>query len=220
MIERAATGVTGCCGATSSVWDGADRASDVSSHPDLSQLMLQQPDQRLSPMFTAAQTVKPTAVRDTLNDRRWEAFSLAALRIGVRSLACGVVGLGGRAITCTLYSLVPDGLPAGSAAIATALIRESLWTTAQVNDYERARCEVHHLTEAIATREVIEQAKGMIMQGLQCDATTAFEHLAQASRGGQLRMAEAARRLVDIHPQGVALRKAQVARPGGDRSKS
>lgn len=200
MVHAAAASLPGCCGATTSVWIRDQRYSDVSSHPDLGLLVHEEMQLAESPTRTALVTGEPTTIRDTLYDVRWPGFSEHALRVAVRSVTAGVATLEGQTVTCTLYSLRPDGLPAGSAAVATALIRQSVLATAQQGAYERAQREVHHLTEAIGARRVVEQARGMIMHAMNCDATTAYEHLLRISRQEHGRIADAARALVDSHP--------------------
>ncbi len=218
MVQAAASSLPGCCGATTSVWILGQRCRDVASHPDLGLLVHAEAKLSESPTQTARETGEPTTIRDTVYDERWPRFSAHALRVAVRSVTAGVATLEGQTVTCTLYSVRPDGLPAGSAAVATALIRRSVLASAQQGAYERAQREVHHLTEAISARRVVEQARGMIMHAMHCDATTAFEHLLRMSRQDHRRIADAAKALVDSHPETSAEISAHVLRPAPRRS--
>lgn len=218
MVQAAVASVPGCCGATTSVWIRDQRSSDVSSHPDLGLLVHEERQLSQSPTQTALETGEPTTIRDTLWDTRWPDFSTQALRVAVRSVTVGVVTLEGQTVTCALYSLRPDGLPVGSAAVATALIRQSVLATAQQGAYERAQREVHHLTEAIAARRVVEQARGMVMHAMRCDAKTAYEHLLRMSRQEHGRIADVAKTLVDSHPATSAQISEHVLRPAPHRS--
>lgn len=213
MVHAAASSLPGCCGATTSVWILGQRYRDVASHPDLGLLVHEEAKLSDSPTQTSRESGEPTTIRDTLYDERWPRFSAEALRVSIRSVTAGVAALEGQTVTCTLYSLRPDGLPAGSAAVATALIRQSVLATAQQGAYERAQQEVHHLTEAISSRRVVEQARGMIMHAMHCDETTAFEHLLRMSRQEHGRIADAARALVESHPATSAEISAHVLRP-------
>lgn len=218
VVQAASAGLPGCCGATTTVWIGTHRYSDVASHPDLGLLVHEEMKLADSPIQTALATGEPTTIRDTLHDTRWPKFSAQALRVAVRSVTASVATLEGQTVTCTVYSLRPDGLPAGSAAVATALIRQSVLATMQQGAYERAQREVYHLTEAIAARRVVEQARGMIMHAMNCDATTAYEHLLRISRQQRVRIAEAARTLLNSHPATSAAISEQVLRPAPHRS--
>lgn len=218
MVNAAAMSVPGCCGATTSVWVREHRYADVSSHPDLGLLVHHERQLTESPTRMALRTGEPTTIRDTLHDSRWPQFSAYALRVSIRSVTVGVATLEGQSVTCTLYSLRRDGLPAGSAAVATALIRQSVLATAQQGAYERAQREVHHLTEAIGARRVVEQARGMVMHAMNCDAATAYEHLLRMSRQERVRIADTSRTLVDSHPTTPAAINERVLDPGPHRS--
>jgi len=213
MVDAAAASVPGCCGAATSVWSGGQRLTDVCSHPDLGLLVHEEMQLTDSPTRMALGTGEPSTIRDTMYDTRWPRFSAQALRVAVRSVTTGVATLEGQTVTCALYSLRPDGLPAGSAAVATALIRQSVLATTQQDAYDRAQQEVHHLTEAIATRRVVEQARGIIMHALHCDEAIAYEHLLQMSRQEHRRIADVAQTLVDSHPATSAEVSEHVLRP-------
>jgi len=217
MVDAAAA-LPGCCGASSSVWIHDRRDNDVSSHPDLGLLVQEEVKLTGSPMRTVLDTGEPVTIRDTLEDTRWPQFSALALQVGIRSLTSGVATLEGQTVTCTLYALRSDGLPAGSAAAATALIRQSVLATAQQGAYDRAQQEVHHLTEAIAARRLVEQARGIIMQAMHCDSTVAYEHLLRMSRQERRRIADVARSLVDSHPATSAQVSERVLRRAPRRS--
>lgn len=217
MVDTAAATLPGCCGATASVWIREERYGDVCSHPDLGVLLQEERNLPGSPIRTAAGTGAPTTIRDTVYDTLWPGFSAQALRVAVRSVTAGVATLQGQTVTCALYSLRPDGLPPGSAAVATALIRQSVLATAQRGAYERAQQEVHHLTEALAARRVVEQARGMIMNALTCDPSTAYEHLLRMSRREHRRVTEIASALVDRYPTTADVSE-QVLRPAPRRS--
>ena len=53
------------------------------------------------------------------------------------------------------------------------------------------------MAEAIRSRAVIEQAKGMIMSDRRIDADAAFEQLVQLSQQANMKLRDVARRIVD-----------------------
>ncbi len=53
------------------------------------------------------------------------------------------------------------------------------------------------LTEAMKSRAVIEQAKGMLMAAQGCDEDTAFDFLVKASQRENLKLRDIAQRIVD-----------------------
>jgi GAF domain-containing protein len=63
--------------------------------------------------------------------------------------------------------------------------------------YWDARDLSERLDQAMQTRSVIEQAKGMLMAVQRCSADEAFELLVKASQRENVKLREIARRLVD-----------------------
>ncbi|MBA3252499.1 MAG: ANTAR domain-containing protein [Geodermatophilaceae bacterium] len=203
LVDRVAASVPGCCGATFTSWttteEGLLPIVRVCSHPDLAELEDLDILPTESPLVAAAVSGEPAWVGDTLRDTRFPAFSIAALRLGVRSVVCSVES--GRVPTATLslYSVRPDLSPGHTAGVAAALLREAISAAGRTLASERSRREVHHLTQAMAVRSVIEQAKGMIMQAVKCDAATAFQHLSSTAQRSRRRLADVARDVVRTH---------------------
>lgn len=198
LIERVAGRLAGCCGASSETWHQGRLSGRVSSHPDLAELMAVEPSLPDTPMRAAARTLRPVRVDDTLTDMHWRPFSVRALDLGIRSLVCVAQPVGDeRAMSCTLYSLLPRGMPDHAAIHASDLLVE--WTTAlaQASAFADVQAEARQLSEAIAARELVEQAKGMLMHALGCDAETAYRELTAAAERGQLKLTDVARRMVE-----------------------
>lgn len=197
-IAQATVRVPGCCGATSETWVRGRLTGRVSSHPDLGELMAVEPQLADSPMRSAARTLRTVRIDDTAADRHWRPFSARAVHLGVRSLVCvPLPTAAGEAMTCTLYSLRPSGLPEHAGTLANDLLVAWTTTLAQASAFADVQAEAQHLTEAIAARELVEQAKGMLMHALNCDADTAYRELEAAATRGQTRITDVARRLVE-----------------------
>lgn len=92
-----------------------------------------------------------------------------------------------RAHAFTEQAEVDAGLFARQAAVALANA-SAYW---QVSD------RVVGLQQAMESRAVIEQAKGMIMASRHCTADEAFQALIDASQRGNVKLRELARRMVD-----------------------
>lgn len=203
LVDRVAGSVPGCCAATFASWGTAEAgllpAVQVCSHPDLAQLEDCAAGSGESPVLAAAVSGEPAWVSDTLRDDRFPEFSREALRLGVRSVVCAVETGRLPTGTFTLYSVRPDRAPDYTVGLAAALLREAINAVARTVATERSRREVHHLTEAMAARSVIEQAKGMIMQAIKCDAATAFGHLSSTAQRSRRRLADVARDVVRTH---------------------
>lgn len=196
IVDGAQARVDGCCGATTETWSSSRLTGLVCSHPDLGELMAGEHQLPDSPMRSAARALRTIHVDDTLRDVHWRPFSARALRIGVRSLVCAARVVGDQTVTCTLYSLRPGGLPATAPAVAAALLQDWTITLAQVGAFADVEAEAHQLSEAMAARELVEQAKGMLMHALSCDAETAYGELASAAQRANLKITDVATRMI------------------------
>jgi GAF domain-containing protein len=195
LADEAAS-AAGACGASIVVRGGGRDDLLVATHPDLSELA--ELEQRLGdgPGWHAAETGEPVVVSDTLNDVRWPAFSRLALRHGVRAcLAAGARGPAG-SVAITVHGLVPRRLEAAQGPLVTLFCRHAGLLLAYAEIYERERRAHAELREALATRWPIEQAKGMIMQALGCDADEAFQELRRVSQNSHLKLRDVAQSII------------------------
>jgi AmiR/NasT family two-component response regulator len=79
-------------------------------------------------------------------------------------------------------------------------VLHTLAAVAEVHDV-RHRIEIEQLRHAIETRDIIGQAKGILMERFSMDATAAFDLLVTFSQKSNTRVADVARKLVDMeHP--------------------
>jgi AmiR/NasT family two-component response regulator len=76
---------------------------------------------------------------------------------------------------------------AGHAAVAVA----------NAHLYETTAALADQMKQAMATRAVIEQAKGIIMRDRGCTADDAFDALVKLSQEAHVKLREVAQRLVD-----------------------
>jgi response regulator NasT len=63
-------------------------------------------------------------------------------------------------------------------------------------DLAEARLEIHHLRAALATRPVIDQAKGILMAQHRCSPERAFEMLTEASQRDNRKVSDLAADIV------------------------
>jgi AmiR/NasT family two-component response regulator len=98
---------------------------------------------------------------------------------------------------------------------ATTLIGE-LATRTLVHDrrYQQALAEVDQLDAAIRTRPVVDQASGILMHILGCDADTAFEVLRRQSQRTNRKLSELAHDVVTSRGRGVESELIRLGAPG------
>jgi hypothetical protein len=131
-------------------------------------------------------------------DDRWEHFSRTAAHLGVKSslslhLPTDSEGL---AASLNLYSKrhleLSDQQVRAAQPFAEQLAAAMLGVEASRATAQLAR----DMAEAMRSRAVIEQAKGMLMADHQIDADTAFERLIQLSQRANMKLRDVARRIV------------------------
>lgn len=143
------------------------------------------------PCLEAARQQAIIGISDTRDDMRWPEFSAAAQACGVCSMLCAPLWIDERCIgTLTLYSTRraafsrPDiqllELFAALAALALA---------------EAQRAE--QLREAIISRDMIGQAKGILMERYKINGEAAFNILTRTSQALNVKLVAVARQLTE-----------------------
>ena len=150
-------------------------------------------------------------IDDTTKDDRWPPFSEACAAHGVRStmsipMVANHEGVG----ALNYYSRSPNGFSAEDEEIGGQFGAQAAIVLANAQAYWDAHQLSQDLNEAMKSRAVIEQAKGILMaQGRTADE--AFQILVRASQRENVKLREVATELV---------RRAEQRRPAGRGSDS
>jgi GAF domain-containing protein len=154
-------------------------------------LDLKQQETGDGPCIEAARGQVLVQVTDTSAEIRWPQFCDTAQACGVRSLLCTPLWVSDRNLgALTLYSPQAAAFSPGD----TRLI--SLFATlAALALHEAQRTE--QLREAITSRDVIGQAKGILMERHRISGDAAFAALSRASQTVNLKVTEIARHLTE-----------------------
>jgi GAF domain-containing protein len=129
-------------------------------------------------------------VADLRHESRWPQFTAQALEAGVRSvLSLRLFDTGDRAGALTLLSTRPHAFDTESRQVGSLLARHAALALAAAH-------EVEQLQRAVATRDVIGQAKGMLMERHGLDADRAFAVLVRYSRDSNTRLRDVAEAVV------------------------
>ncbi len=134
---------------------------------------------------------------DLATDDRWPRFSAQAAHAGVRSLLALAVGAHDTPAALNLYARLPHGfapVDRGQAAIFATHARLALAERQQQSDQAATAAQ---LRQALAMREVIGQAQGILMERDRISARQAFEVLRRASQHLNIRLRDVAQDLVD-----------------------
>ena len=196
LAELAAWQVPSCSGANAVVWRDGEVVSVASTHPDLAELADLQLQAGTGPLLEAAEQGAAVSCPDTLDETHWPEFAEAALRRGVRCSVDLVRELPRGALVLSLFGVRPGVLDADSAPMAELLAAFGSAMLTNVTAYTQAQRTASQLKDAVVARSVVDQAKGILMHALGCDADEALKRLRQESQRRHIKVTEVATEVV------------------------
>ena len=202
LAELAAWQVPSCSGANAIVWRDGEVVSVASTHPDLAELADMQLRAGTGPLLEAAEHGGAVSCPDTLDETRWPDFAEAALRRGVRCSVHLVRELPHGALVLCLFGVRPGVLDAESAPMAELLAAFGSAMLTNVTAYTQAQRTASQLKDAVVARSVVDQAKGILMHALGCDADEALKRLRQESQRRHIKVTEVATEVVAAYDGG------------------
>ena len=158
------------------------------------------------PCLAAAQAGELISVPDMTAETRWPQFAQQAVQAGIHSSLSVPLPVQ-RNVTGALnfYSTEIEAFTGSTADLAETFAGHAAVAVANAHLYETTAALAAQMKEAMATRAVIEQAKGIIMRDRGCSAAEAFDALVQLSQTAHLKLRDVAQRLVDqVVAQGSA----------------
>lgn len=128
---------------------------------------------------------------DFETEQRWPRYSQAAVEIGIRSgLSFKLYTSKDTAGALNLFAFRPNVFDAHAEAIGSVLAAHA---AAAILAGRRGE----QLESALTTRDLIGQAKGIIMERYQIDAVRAFDMLRELSQTSNIKLVDVAQRVVD-----------------------
>jgi hypothetical protein len=211
LTELVAEQVPGCSGATATLWDPGEVLATAATHPELAALAERQFAAGAGPILSTLRTREPSIVEDTVHEDQWRAFGVAALAAGVRSSLTVVHDFGANSVTVSLYGVRPGAFDPEKLPLASLLAAFGAAVMAGAQEYGGTRRTAVQLEEAIESRAVVDQAKGVLMQALGCDPDEAFDRLRQISQTEHVKLTEVAAKVLEAKPAGGSQRGARPA---------
>lgn len=123
-------------------------------------------------------------------DVRWLRFAPRARELGAHAAVYAPVCVNGRAVGRVGVLADRAGALSGASAEAVELV------VAHLSAAAAAAAQVHQLELALVSRDVIGQAKGVLMERHGIDADRAFEVLVRYSRSGNTKLRDVAEHLI------------------------
>ncbi|MCQ4208479.1 ANTAR domain-containing response regulator [Streptomyces longispororuber] len=212
LAEEAVRCTADCCGAVATASDGSDERPSAVTHPDLAALVSVQLRSGEGPIPAAERQGRPVDARDLLQDQRWPDYRALALDSGVRSSVTIPFRSSDLTVTLTLCSFRPGALAAAPHGPVRAL--GDLAATCLVRDrsYRAALTEIDQMGAALRSRPVVDQACGIVMHVLGCDADEAFTVLRRISQTTNHKLAEVAAAVVERRGRGLERELAALTR--------
>lgn len=168
----------------------------AATHPDLAELADLQLDLGRGPLVAAADEGLPVSCPDTLAETRWPEYAAAALRRSVRCSVHLVRELPRGALVLSLFGVRPGVLDVQSNPMADTLAAFGGAMVTNATAYGQAQRTASQLKDAVVARSVVDQAKGVLMHALGCDADDALRRLRQESQRRHIKVTEVAAEVV------------------------
>ncbi|WP_434599121.1 ANTAR domain-containing response regulator [Streptomyces sp. A5-4] len=200
-----------CCGAATTFTDGGPGRRSAATHPDLAELVAVQLTADAGPVLSALALGGPAGSPDLLTDERWPAYRASALASGVRSSVTLPQRRAGIEVTVSLFSFRPRTLEDVVHGPVGILLEQVTASLVRDRHYRAVLTEVDQLAAALRTRPVIDQATGMVMHILGCDAQDAFGMLRRLSQSSNRKLAEVAEGVVRGRGRGLERDLARMA---------
>jgi GAF domain-containing protein len=156
-------------------------------------LLLDRLQQRLGdgPCINAAKHQSVFRIDDTREELRWADFCAEAARLNVRSMLCVPLWIDERGLGA--LSLYADQTMAFSESHERVTVLLATFAALALADAQRA----DQMHDALSNRDVIGQAKGILMERHGVTADGAFSVLSRVSQAENVKLAEIARRFVE-----------------------
>lgn len=199
LAEMAVRQVPGCAAAHATIWRDGELAAVSASHPDPAELVDLEIRIGRGPLTTAVCDVKPVSCSDTLHETRWPQWSEEALRRGVRSSVHLVRQFPPMTLVLALFGTRPGSLEADGVPMAETLARFGSMVFANSLAYGEAQRTASQLKDSVAARAVTDQAKGILMHALGCNADEALKYLRRESQRRHIKVTEVAAGVIETH---------------------
>ena len=196
LADLAVREVAGCCGATVMLWHDRELVGLTSTHPDLAELAEYQLRVGYGPAIQALRERQPVGVRDTLRDTRWPDYMTEALCRGVRSTLALVHEFPPMTVVLSIAGVRSAAFDSEQAPFAETLAAFGGAVLANASAYGDAQREAVQLRNAVESRAVVDQAKGILMHALGCSAGDALARMRRVSQTQHVKVTDVAKQIV------------------------
>lgn len=202
LAEMAVRQVPGCAAAHATLWRDGELAVMAATHPDPAELVDLEIKTGAGPLAVAVAERKPVSCPDAVFEDRWPEWAEEALRRGLRSSVHLVRQFPPMTLVLALFAVRPGVLDADGVPMAEMVAGFGSTVFANTLAYGEAQRTATQLKDSVAARAVTDQAKGILMHALGCDADQALKHLRRESQRRHVKVTEVAARIIESHAAG------------------
>ena len=153
---------------------------------------------REGPCLQAARTGEMVRVDDFSTDIRFRLFAAEALRLGINSSLSFPLVVRDKSIgALNIYGEDVKAFGDNSERLASRFARQASATLANAEIHDRTVTLVTQLNDALASRSVIDQARGILIARTGCTAGQAIDTLKQRSQRENRKLRDIAAEIVD-----------------------
>lgn len=150
------------------------------------------------PCLDAGASGERILIADMATETRWPRLAEAAKEVGVRSSASIPLPVQRQATgALNFYAKDADAFDEQTLHLAEMFAAHAAIAVANAHLYESISTLAEQMQQAMATRAVIEQAKGIVMRDNNCTAQEAFDRLVRLSQESHYKLRDIAQLLVD-----------------------
>lgn len=183
VAELAQRTIPGIAAVSVTLIHGEHANTAAFTHDVASQLDERQYEQGYGPCLDAARSGQVVVIADMASEQRWPKFSQSAVQSGVHSsLSVGLPVRDQVIGALNIYACAPDTFDPDAVELARTFASYAAVALANASLYTSTAELAAQLQQAMESRAAIEQAKGIIMGQLRCDAETAFAVLTARSQ--------------------------------------
>jgi GAF domain-containing protein len=201
LTRIAARALPGADGASITTFSEGRPSASAASDEWAQQLDELQYAEREGPCLDAVRTGNVFRVRDLAGEGRWPFYAPRAAAHGAHgahSMVSLPMSAEGKVIgALNVYSRSPDGLGAESVTIGEVIAAHCGLAAQVAAAFFGHRDLAQQLREAMSSRAVIEQAKGVVVGARRCSPDDAFAALRTTSQRRNVKLREVAQQVVD-----------------------
>jgi GAF domain-containing protein len=197
VIRAAVEAIPQTVGAGVTLVDARGARSVAASDQMVEQTDAVQYELDAGPCLTAWRDQVTVQIDDVTTETRWPEWCASAAELGVRAMLSVPLVAGGRSTgAIKVYSTVAEAYGERDEHLLTLFAEQAAILLVNSQTLADARKLSTDLAEALGNRDVIGQAKGVLIAQGAADADAAFAMLVKASQRSQTRLHDVARQLI------------------------